>query len=388
MRSTLFFLVWLSLAPIHLFSQNCCTASNEKTVPKILQVQWKGRNKSVVIKLEKDRDSLISLDNNVTITIHFTTENTLTYTPANLTTSTRVKTSSTVRYPGTSQDLSVNIPGQSDITARIPIPFIERTCSISEAVVPDVVSPGPYSKYERLKNYMYYYRLKYGLKPTLYFSINYTPLASYRLVTVQDPAFTGYDKVDERSSKESTSYGQNFSVAAGVHFGIAFALYGEYIRTRQGFISEGSAVDWSTGLPVNYSGDNRYRFTANAYGIGITVTAQTRAVRMAGDAGIYYVSMNKYKDGQVTVSGADLASNPLTAPIRRNSVMAKFGIGPSIRLGPTLNLRLIPTVYYQLGSINKKILKTRLYSFGLQCGLSFAGKRGMKASNPPNNNNK
>lgn len=107
---------------------------------------------------------------------------------------------------------------------------------------------------------------------------------------------------------------------------------------------------------------------------------------MAGDAGIYYMSVKKYKDGQVSISGDDLAGNPLTASIRRNSVMAKFGIGPSIRLGPTLNLRLIPTVYYQLGSINKKTLKTRLYSFGLQCGLSFAGKRGMKMSTPPGNN--
>lgn len=361
------------------------TVEGQKT-EKILSVKW---SKKFVTVEKQNKETSYRLYGKDSLLITEITNETVVIKENEIATNTTVK-AELIQQPPPSRNFLPVFPRFSMIPILIPIDIESKPISglNSPSITYTKTTKDFYNKKARLSEFMHYYGLKYGLKPTLYLSINYTPLASYRLVTVQDPAFTGYDKVDERSSKESTSYGQNFSVAAGVHFGIAFALYGEYIRTRQGFISEGSAVDWSTGLPVSYSGDNRYRFTANAYGIGITVTAQTRAVRMAGDAGIYYVSMNKYKDGQVTVSGADLASNPLTAPIRRNSVMAKFGIGPSIRLGPTLNLRLIPTVYYQLGSINKKILKTRLYSFGLQCGLSFAGKRGMKASNPPNNNNK
>lgn len=234
------------------------------------------------------------------------------------------------------------------------------------------------SRSMRVNIYNRYFFTKYYKKARLSLGVSYSPQFAYRAVLVNDPKFNDPAILDSRADNERLLYGQTFSALVGIALGRTHTIYAEYINMQQGFKSIKSFIDWNTGLPQPAAEDRKYRFISNGVGVGYFKTGVDHRINLAADMGFSVLFLKCYDDGVMKdpIKDEALKTDPVTAGLKRTTLMGKFGIGINCRIWNEYSVKMIPTIYYNFtpASAGEQTLRTRLFNIGLTTGIMFAHK--------------
>lgn len=205
-----------------------------------------------------------------------------------------------------------------------------------------------------------------------YIGIFYTPSATFRSITIEDPQFADLDAVNDRHDAETNRYGHAVSLQLGYNYG-RHTVYGEYLHLRQGFNSTNQTIDWQTGLPAKAPGQRKYVFSNMGLGIGYNYSGYDHFVNTVIELGAYYNFFDVYYQDTTTFITEDVVkqyTNPMRAAgLRKNVFGLKAGLGLSLRPTFRWEIKLMPTIYYNLTPTNNGVLETRLYNIGLTLGV-------------------
>ncbi|MGV3767998.1 MAG: hypothetical protein ACO1NW_17825 [Chitinophagaceae bacterium] len=217
----------------------------------------------------------------------------------------------------------------------------------------------------------YFKILRFKRRPWLYFGANFAPQGGGRAVFVRQSDFTANEKVDQRGQNERAGFSSMASAVVGMNFGGSrHALYSEFIYRNDRFSSEGSYIDFSSGLPIANAGTTtKYRFESKGLGIGYVSAPAQRLKGAVLDLGIAHFWQHYAK----TITGA--AINNITPAPRDRYFTAKFGLGFQYRFRRLVAIRTVPTVYYNLTSASKGALSTNLVNYGVNVGIYYTAKR-------------
>lgn len=216
----------------------------------------------------------------------------------------------------------------------------------------------------------YFKILRFKRKPWLYFGANFAPQGGGRAVFVRQSDFTASEKVDQRTQNERAGFSSMASAVVGMNFGGSrHALYSELIYRNDRFSSEGSYIDFSSGLPIERAGTTSYRFESKGVGIGYVSAPAQKLKGTVADLGIAHFWQHYAKSN----SGAGV-SDIVPAP-RDKYFTAKFGLGFQYRLRRLMAIRAVPTVYYNLTSASRGALSTNFVNYGVNVGLFYTAKR-------------
>lgn len=219
------------------------------------------------------------------------------------------------------------------------------------------------------KNFLYSNR---PYKARFTAGIGFTNLLNYRMVLIDDPSFQNHDQIDLRSQNERGSYGQAYSLAAGLNIGRKDLLYLEISSVTKGFKNRNShVVDWSTGLPGAGTKNFSYKFRYQSIGLGYSRSKDNRVVNPIVDMGINLNFLREFSGESGKVDHKQLAANDITKPIKRTDLVLKAGFGIKIVPSMWFNIKVIPTLYYGLIPVNSGSLNTRFTSLGIHSGIYF-----------------
>lgn len=216
----------------------------------------------------------------------------------------------------------------------------------------------------------YFNILRFKRRPWLYFGANFAPQGGGRAVFVRQSDFTANEKVDQRGQNERAGFSSMASAVVGMNFGGSrHALYSEFIYRNDRFSSEGSYIDFSSGLPIANAGTTKYRFESKGLGIGYVSAPAQRLKGAVLDLGMAYFWQHYAK----TITGT--AINNITPAPRDRYFTAKFGLGFQYRFRRLVAIRAVPTVYYNLTSASQGVLSTNLINYGVNLGIYYTAKR-------------
>lgn len=205
-----------------------------------------------------------------------------------------------------------------------------------------------------------------------YIGIFYTPSAGFRSITIDEPQFADLDALNDRHDAETNRYGHAISLQLGYNYG-RHTVYGEYLHLRQGFNSTNQTINWQTGLPAKAAGQRKYVFSSMGLGIGYNYSGYDHFVNTVIELGAYYNFFDVYYQDTTTFITEDVVkqyTNPMrTAGLRKNVFGLKAGLGLSLRPTFRWEIKLMPTIYYNLSPLNNGVLETRLYNIGLTLGV-------------------
>ena len=219
------------------------------------------------------------------------------------------------------------------------------------------------------KNFLY---LNRPYKASFTAGIGFTNLLNYRMVMIEDPSFQNHDQIDLRSQNERGSYGQAYSLAAGLNIGRKDLLYLEISSVTKGFKNRNShLVDWKTGLPGAGTNNFSYKFRYQSIGLGYSRSKDNRVVNPIVDMGINLNFLREFSGETGKVDHKQLAANDITKPIKRTDLVLKAGFGIKIVPSMLFSIKVIPTLYYGLIPVNSGSLNTRFTSLGIHSGIYF-----------------
>lgn len=209
-----------------------------------------------------------------------------------------------------------------------------------------------------------------------YFGANFVPAAAYRSTSINSAEYREAESIYTRDTTETAGYGQTFSIQLGYTFSTVHTLYAEFIHMRQGFMST-RVLDWRTSQDTAAQ-PTRYRYYGNGVGLGYNYSGYRNVVNLEIDMGIYHLFSGINYDGGVQIPDSIYSDVPArkayirSQGVRANMFGVKAGLGLNIRPEYRFEIRLVPTIYYNIIPTNLGgPVNTRLYNIGIAVGIAY-----------------
>lgn len=196
-------------------------------------------------------------------------------------------------------------------------------------------------------------------RPKWYFEVGGVIGFSYRTVQVVN-ALPDRQIYKSRLREEKTQFSWSGSVRGGYHVGINHSVYAGLIYFLQQFQSAGK-IDWNSGLVLKDTGD----MTKNRFDYWGT------------EIGYSYMTYRK-RNGMSVDIGVDLLWAKNRNSTHKFNLGPHIAIGPKFRIGAGADLRIMPTFYYNMRSLEKhksgelqQELATRMFTTGIKMNIRW-----------------
>ncbi|ACT96459.1 hypothetical protein [Dyadobacter fermentans] len=193
----------------------------------------------------------------------------------------------------------------------------------------------------------------YKTPKVLYLEASVMPGVGGRVLQVMNrqPDISMYS---DREQNEMGIFNWGVSLKVGFNVDSRNSFYLSGVLQQQGFRTQGHIINWSNGLSTGNTG-RRYDFRYSGFETGYSFNPFKENTSFSSDVGLHFLFASRAFDASDFTWGSHLS------------------IGPKFRIGGRLDLRVLPTGYFnfkrlETGSQDMELV-TRLFTAGLKVAV-------------------
>ena len=198
--------------------------------------------------------------------------------------------------------------------------------------------------------------------------VSYMPSVAYRQIRIHNAQFENNGLLNSRTASEKARYGQSIGIMSGYNLCHKHLFYLEGTYSVQGFKTNDDSINWQTGKPMPDSLRMKtYTFFNYTIGSGYSFRNYDvdSHIGFAADIGMYYTVQGGYSNSTFKNEGQLF--------LEKNRFGFKAGLGIVVKPNYRHEIKIMPTLRYDLSPVYKSDLTTRLYNVGLTIsyGVNF-----------------
>lgn len=181
---------------------------------------------------------------------------------------------------------------------------------------------------------------------------------SYRTIQVINP-LPNRAIYEPRLTEDAAQFSWLASVRGGYNLNRSHSLFVGALYVHQSLLSSGQ-IDWKSGLVLEKAGRSKNIFDFWGSELGYSYSSFQKKFGISVDVGINFLWTKNLNEVQKFTWGP------------------QFGIGPKIRIGALADIRIMPTLCYNIRSIEKnkandpgRELATRMFTTGVKVSLRW-----------------
>lgn len=169
--------------------------------------------------------------------------------------------------------------------------------------------------------------------------------------------------------QERSRFGQAFTAFIGVSVSKMKTVSLEYLNIRQGFQTDSLQHNWQSGMDTFSNTGHDYHLTSHGLGLVLQHSGYGNRFNFAGELGIYSIWTASYADNDLKLKKNTEIGN---TGLRLQNFTAKAAVGFNWHPDYRYELRIMPTIYYNLASTSKAtVLRENLFNVGLTAAVLF-----------------